>query len=82
MAGRQPIPTTLPAYRPQPGWYEAEQIEKGRTLREARAKVPPDEWEGWLRTNYPDDEKHNGFMTSFYHPWSIWFWGKLIEKSR
>jgi hypothetical protein len=57
MAGRQPILTALPAYGPRyhpdsaAGKHDAKQLKLGRTLREARAGIPPDEWEAWLQAN-------------------------------
>jgi hypothetical protein len=71
MAGRQPIPTTLPPYGPrnyQPNspmaQHVAEEIALGRLLRDARAQVPPEEWEEWLKATRPDMLEPTGFGLS------------------
>jgi hypothetical protein len=53
MAGRQPIPTTLPAHAPR-AYSIDDEVKAGREIRETRAKVPAEEWETWLQANHPD----------------------------
>jgi hypothetical protein len=80
MAGRQPIPTALPAFvsiypadSPR-GKDEAAELELGRALREAQAKVPTDEWETWLTANCPED-----FRKPYLFSATKWEW--LLNKA-